>query len=72
VNGQLRKLRASAQFLVDRQVELMGGASAAVMQKILSDETAAAALAVTLQQRQANQAWRPGAAPETTGAAAGA
>jgi len=65
VNGQLRKLRASAQFLIDRQAELMGGASAAVMQKILGNDTAAAALAVTLQQRQANQAWRPGASPET-------
>jgi limonene 1,2-monooxygenase len=72
VNGQLRKLRTSAQFLIDRQRDLMGGASAAVMQKILGNEKAAAALAVTMQQQQqANQAWRPGAAPEAAGAAAG-
>jgi limonene 1,2-monooxygenase len=62
ITGQLAHLRASAQFLVDRQAELMAGATTAVLQKILANEQAAAALAVTLQQRETG--WRPGASPQ--------
>jgi hypothetical protein len=34
----------------DNQGELIAGASAAVMQKIMANDTAAAAMAVTMQQ----------------------
>jgi limonene 1,2-monooxygenase len=66
VNGYTAGQKASAQFLVDNQKELMGGAAAAVMAKIAQNEKAAAAMAVTMK-RMAEQPqggeWRPGAAP---------
>jgi limonene 1,2-monooxygenase len=48
--GSLRPLRASADYVHDNQGELIAGASAAVMQKIMANDTAAAAMAVTMQQ----------------------
>ena len=50
VNGLTRGLRASMQYLHDNQAELMAGASAAVMQKIMAHDGAAKALATTMQQ----------------------
>ena len=43
-------LRASADYVHDNQGELIAGAPAAVMQKIMANDTAAAAMAVTMQQ----------------------
>lgn len=67
INGALRAQQASADFVEARKEELMAGASKAVMAKIMSDEKAAAALGVTMQQiaeRKAKQAndpvFRPG------------
>ena len=40
----------------DHKTELMAGASAAVMSKIMGDEKAAAAMGVTMQQMQARMA----------------
>jgi limonene 1,2-monooxygenase len=48
VNGLSARLRASQQYLHDHQTELMGGASRAVMSKIMENDKAAAALATTL------------------------
>jgi limonene 1,2-monooxygenase len=50
LDGTLRPLRASADYVHDNQGELIAGASAAVMQKIMANETAAAAMAVTMRQ----------------------
>ena len=49
-DGSLRPLRASADYVHDNQGELIAGAPAAVMQKIMANDTAAAAMAVTMQQ----------------------
>ena len=56
VNGTLRTQQASAQWVGDHKAELMAGASAAVMSKIMGDEKAAAAMGVTMQQMQARMA----------------
>ena len=45
INGRTRRLRASQQYLHDNQAELMGGASRAVMSKIMAHEGAAKAMA---------------------------
>jgi hypothetical protein len=50
LNGQVRPLRASADHLHAHKAELMAGASAAVMQKIMANPRAADAMSVTLQQ----------------------
>jgi limonene 1,2-monooxygenase len=50
LDGSLRPLRASADYVHENQGELIAGASAAVMQKIMANETAAAAMAVTMRQ----------------------
>ncbi len=50
VNGTIRPQMASAAYVGSRKAELMAGASAAVMSKIMSDEKAAAAMGVTMQQ----------------------
>jgi limonene 1,2-monooxygenase len=50
VNGTTGRLRSSMQFLHDHQSELMAGAGAAVMQKIMGHQGASAAMAVTAQQ----------------------
>ncbi|MET0326592.1 MAG: hypothetical protein ABW219_15350, partial [Ilumatobacteraceae bacterium] len=58
----------SQQFLHDNQAELMGGASRAVMSKIMAHEGAAKAMATTMEQAKAQKAagesdttFRPGA-----------
>jgi limonene 1,2-monooxygenase len=66
INGQLRHLRQSADFLRENQEQLMGRASQAVMEKIRSTPGAYDALKVTLSQRsskpkESQQEWRPGA-----------
>ena len=65
INGQLRHLRASAQFLMDNQQDLMQGASQAVMAKIRETPGAYDALKVTLSKQRSSketqQEWRPGA-----------
>ncbi len=68
VNGYTAGLRRSMQFVHDHQAELMAGAGAAVMSKIMAHEGAAQAMAVTMQQiadraaaRATESAFRPGA-----------
>jgi limonene 1,2-monooxygenase len=66
ITGTTRNIRASQQFLHENRAELMGGASRAVMSKIMAHEGAAAAMATTMAQMQARQggddaAFRPGA-----------
>ena len=65
IHGTTRNIRASAQYLHDNQAELMGGASRAVMSKIMSHEGAAAAMATTMEKIKSQQAgddatFRPG------------
>jgi limonene 1,2-monooxygenase len=50
LNDYTRGLRRSADYLHEHQGELIGGAMAAVMEKIASNERAAAAMAVTMAQ----------------------
>jgi len=50
LNGSLRPMRASATYVEANKAELIGGASAAVMHKILAHEGAAAAMATTMAQ----------------------
>lgn len=65
INGQLRHLRGSADFLRKNQADLMGGATQAVMAKIAEVPGAMDALAVTMAERagatQGASEWRPGA-----------
>ena len=56
VNGTTRSQMASAEYVAEHKSELMAGASAAVMSKIMSDEKAAAAMGVTMAQMQARAA----------------
>jgi limonene 1,2-monooxygenase len=68
VNGMTTRMRESMQFIHDHQPELMAGAGAAVMQKIMAHEGAAAAMATTMQQmaeraaaeRERASTFRPG------------
>jgi len=53
VNGLIRPLQASADYLEANKAELMAGASSAVLAQIASDPRAAEALAVTMAQRAA-------------------
>ena len=71
VTGATRNLRASQQYLHDNQAELMGGASRAVMSKIMAHEGAAKAMATTMEKMRAQQpgddaAFRPGAGVPST------
>jgi limonene 1,2-monooxygenase len=50
INGTTRGLRESQRYLHENQAELMAGASAAVMQKIMAHEGATKAMATTMQQ----------------------
>ncbi len=63
LNGHIRGLQGSADFLEEKQKELMKGATAAVVAKIQEDPRAAAALKVTMQQAQKRDdqggGWRP-------------
>jgi len=66
VNGHLRAQQASADYVERHKTELIAGASAAVMSKIMSHDGAAAAMAETMAQaaqRAASDdaAFRPGA-----------
>ena len=68
VNGYVRPLQASADFLHEKQGELMAGASAAVMSKIMSHQGAAQAMATTManmakarESGQSDTTFRPGA-----------
>ena len=65
INGLTAGLRASAQYLHENQADLMGGASRAVMAKIMSHDGAAKAMATTMEQMQraraGDAAFRPGA-----------
>ena len=75
LNGSLRSMQASSDYVAANKAELMGGATAAVLSKILAHEGAAAAMATTMAQmaeraaaRQArgdsaanDPAFRPGA-----------
>ena len=56
LNGYTANLRGSQQYLHDNQAELMGGASRAVMSKIMAHEGAAKAMATTMEQMAAQQA----------------
>jgi limonene 1,2-monooxygenase len=74
VQGTLRPQIASADYVAERKTELMAGASAAVMNKIMADPAAAAAMATTMQQMQARMAqqendpvFRPGGGLPTSG-----
>ena len=60
INGTLRPLQASADTSTSNKAELMAGASAAVMEKILANPRAADAMAVTMQQLAARRASRAG------------
>ncbi len=73
INGTTKNIRASQQYLHENQAELMGGASRAVMSKIMAHEGAAAAMATTMEQmKKAGEnaeetTFRPGAGvPVTT------
>jgi limonene 1,2-monooxygenase len=50
IQGMLTPLRASAAFVHEHQAELMAGAGAAIMQKIMAHEGATAALGITVAQ----------------------
>ena len=56
VNGQLTAQRASAEYVGSRKGELMAGATAAVMSKIMGHQGAASAMATTMQQMAARNA----------------
>ena len=59
LNGYTAGLRESQEYLNRHQAELMGGASKAVVSKIMSHEGAAAAMKTTIEQAAAATAARP-------------
>ena len=68
INGYVRPQRASAEYVTGIQGELMAGASAAVMSKIMSHQGAAQAMATTManmakarDQGESDTTFRPGA-----------
>ena len=68
INGWVRPQQASAQYVADRKGELMAGASAAVMSKIMSHQGAAQAMATTManmakaqENGTSDTTFRPGA-----------
>jgi limonene 1,2-monooxygenase len=66
LTGTTANIRASQAYLHENQAELMGGASRAVMSKIMAHEGAAKAMATTMEQMAARQTgqdttFRPGA-----------
>jgi limonene 1,2-monooxygenase len=73
ISGATANIRASQRYLHENQAELMGGASRAVMSKIMAHEGAAKAMATTMEQMAARQSaedttFRPGAGlPATNG-----
>jgi len=56
VNGTIRPQIESAEYVAAHRNELMAGATAAVMSKILGHQGAAAAMATTMQQMAARAA----------------
>ena len=60
IQGLTRKLRDSQTYVHDHQAELMAGAGAAVMSKIMAHPGAQQALGITLQQAQQAAADRAG------------
>ena len=67
VNGHLDAQRASAAWVGARRAELMAGAGAAVMSKIMSHQGAQAALVTTMEQMAASNAAKDdGAANDPT------
>ena len=75
LNGTIRPMQASADYVEANKAALMASASAAVMQKIMAHDGAQAALVTTMRQiaERANSrasTFRPGAGvPTTTGGA---
>jgi len=68
INGYVRPQRASAEYVTGIQGELMAGASAAVMSKIMGHQGAAQAMATTManmvkarEQGESDTTFRPGA-----------
>ena len=68
INGWVRPQQASAQYVAGRKDELMAGASAAVMNKIMSHQGAAQAMATTManmtkarSEGTSDTTFRPGA-----------
>ncbi|HEY7625574.1 MAG TPA: LLM class flavin-dependent oxidoreductase [Ilumatobacteraceae bacterium] len=59
LNGALRPMQASADYVEANKAELIGGASAAVMSKIMAHEGAAAAMATTMAQMAQRAARQP-------------
>ena len=70
INGCTTGLRASAQYLHENQADLMGGASRAVMAKIMAHDGAAKAMATTMEQMQQRASGRRGV-PARSGRADG-
>ena len=72
LDGSLRPMQASADYVEANKAELIGGATAAVLSKIMAHEGAAAAMATTMAQVAERAAARQGPHnPEVTGTAAG-
>jgi limonene 1,2-monooxygenase len=75
VNGYTEGFRESQRYLNTHQEELMGGASKAVMSKIMENDRAAAAMATTMAEmaqqaeegEERQQEFRPGAGLPTSG-----
>ncbi len=60
LNGSLRSMQASADYVEANKTELIGGASAAVLNKILAHEGASAAMATTMSQMARARCGPPG------------
>lgn len=68
LNGYIRPMRSSAEYVTDHKAELMAGASAAVMSKIMGHQGAAQAMATTMtnmakarDKGESDTTFRPGA-----------
>jgi len=76
VNGSIRTMQESADFVHDHKAELMASASAAVMQKIMAHAGAQQAMVTTMQQmadaaNKRETTFRPGAGVPTEPTAPG-
>ncbi|MEA3184390.1 MAG: limonene 1,2-monooxygenase, partial [Ilumatobacteraceae bacterium] len=69
VNGSLRPMQASADYVEANKAELMGGASAAVLNKIMAHQGAAEAMATTMTQMAKRAAARQAKTGERANAA---
>jgi limonene 1,2-monooxygenase len=65
ITGSVLPMQASADYVEANKAELIGGASAAVMSKIMGHEGAAAAMATTMQQMAERAARRSNGDNET-------